>query len=43
MCSLLKVLLHIAQYKKEYPSAKVIAPEAARARLKDKSLQFDGG
>ncbi|KAL9709972.1 hypothetical protein Ac2012v2_007032 [Leucoagaricus gongylophorus] len=34
--------LYLAQYKKEYPSAILIAPEAARARLDDKSLKFDG-
>ncbi|KXN86658.1 hypothetical protein AN958_09836 [Leucoagaricus sp. SymC.cos] len=34
--------LFLGEYKKEYPSAKVIAPEAARPRLEDKSLNFDG-
>ncbi|KAL9709964.1 hypothetical protein Ac2012v2_007024 [Leucoagaricus gongylophorus] len=34
--------LYHAQYKKEYPSAILIAPEAVRARLVDKSLKFDG-
>lgn len=34
--------LYLAQYKKEYPSAILIAPEAVRARLVDKSLKFDG-
>ncbi|KAJ3572923.1 hypothetical protein NP233_g2758 [Leucocoprinus birnbaumii] len=34
--------LFLGQYKKEYPSAKLIAPEAAYARLEDKSLKFDG-
>ncbi|KAF5349298.1 hypothetical protein D9756_009369 [Leucocoprinus leucothites] len=34
--------LFLGQYKKEYPSAKLIAPDAAHARLEDKSLKFDG-
>jgi len=34
--------LFLTQYKKAYPSAKVIGPEAALARLEDKSLKFDG-
>ncbi|EKM75835.1 hypothetical protein AGABI1DRAFT_79407 [Agaricus bisporus var. burnettii JB137-S8] len=34
--------LFLGQYKKAYPSAKLIAPEAALERLEDKSLQFDG-
>ncbi|KAF9448583.1 hypothetical protein P691DRAFT_800515 [Macrolepiota fuliginosa MF-IS2] len=34
--------LFLGQYKKAYPSAKVIAPEDAHARLEDRSLKFDG-
>ena len=31
------------EYKKAYPSAKLIAPEAAIERHDDKDLVFDGG
>jgi len=34
--------LFLGQYKKAYPSAKVIGPEAALERTEDKSLKFDG-
>lgn len=34
--------LFLGQYKKAYPSAKLIAPADALPRLEDKSLKFDG-
>ncbi|KAF9003371.1 hypothetical protein BDQ17DRAFT_1305718 [Cyathus striatus] len=34
--------LYLGQYKKAYPDAKLIAPEAALERLEDKNLKFDG-
>lgn len=35
--------LHIGDYKRAYPTAKLIAPEEALSRHDDKSLTLDGG
>lgn len=35
--------LYLGDFKKEYPEAKLIAPEAAIIRHDDKDLKFDGG